>query len=243
MVSAWNGWSVDEKAMQLTINSTGIARQAWVDSFCDSTTPISYDAHVSALTQRFKPDGQEELYKAEFRHRVRKRDENFIEYGYAIRRLAIRAFPKIKHDAREYLIMDQFLQGLTDVEMRRHITLAHPSGVDQAVSLATEYETLTQSMRAPQTHKPKQVAAVQEASTSNAEKLLQTMVDLMTQSSPNMKSRPPRPPRPPKPRLCFRCDQPGHILRDCPKQHPQGNTGDNKDTQGDQTNTAAPLNR
>ena len=170
---------------------------------------------------------------------MRKRDDNFIQYGYAIRRLAVRAFPKIKHDACEDLIMDQFLQELTDVEMRRHITLAHPSGLDQAVSLATEYETLTQSMRAPQTHKPKQVAAVQEASNSNAEKLLQTMVDLMTQSSPNMK---PRPPKPPKSRLCFECDQPGHILRDCPKQHPQGNTGDNKDTQGDQTNTAAPLN-
>ena len=83
------------------------------------------------------------MYKAEFRHRVRKRDESYIEYGYATRRLAIRAFPKIKYDAHEDLIRDQFLQGLTDVEMRWHITLANPSGVDQAVSLATEYYTLT----------------------------------------------------------------------------------------------------
>ena len=95
-------------------------------------------------------------------------------------------------------------------------------------------------MRAPQTHKPKQVAAVQEASTSNTDKLLQTMVDLMIQRSPKVK---PRPPRPPKPKLCFGCEQPGHILHDCPKQHPQGNTGDKTDTQGDQTHTTAPLNR
>ena len=40
MVSAWNGWTVEEKAVQLTINLTGIARQAWVDSFCDSSTPF-----------------------------------------------------------------------------------------------------------------------------------------------------------------------------------------------------------
>ena len=114
---------------------------------------------------------------------------------------------RVSHkNAREYFIMDQFLQGLTDVETRWHITLAHPFGVDQAVSLATEYENLTQSVRAPQTHKPKQVPAVQEASTSNAEKFLQTMVDLMTQRSPNVKPRPPRPPRPLKPKLCFGCD-------------------------------------
>ena len=33
MVSAWNGWTAEEKAVQLTINLTGIARQAWVDDF------------------------------------------------------------------------------------------------------------------------------------------------------------------------------------------------------------------
>ena len=55
----------------------------------------------------------------------------------------IQAFPKIKHDACENL-MDDFLQEVADVEMRRHITVAYLSGVDQAVSLTTEYETLTQ---------------------------------------------------------------------------------------------------
>ena len=64
MVSAWNGWTVEEKAVQLTINLTGIARQAWVDSFCDSSTPISYESLVAALTQGFKPNGQQEAYKA-----------------------------------------------------------------------------------------------------------------------------------------------------------------------------------
>ena len=55
-----------EKAVQLTINLTGIARQAWVDSFSDVSAPVSYESLVAALTQRFKPEGQEEAYKAEF---------------------------------------------------------------------------------------------------------------------------------------------------------------------------------
>ena len=57
MVSAWNEWSLEDRAVQLSMNLTGVARQAWADSFCDQTSPISYDALVSALTQRFKPEG------------------------------------------------------------------------------------------------------------------------------------------------------------------------------------------
>ena len=73
MVSAWNRWNLEEKAVQLTINLTGIARQAWVNSFSDVSAPVSYESLVAALTQRLKPEGQEEAYKAEFRHRGRKR--------------------------------------------------------------------------------------------------------------------------------------------------------------------------
>ena len=60
-----------------------------------------------------------------------------MEYGCTLRRLAIRAFPKIRYEAREDLIVDQFLQSLADTEMRRHVSLAHPSGVEQAISMAT----------------------------------------------------------------------------------------------------------
>ena len=87
-----------------------------------------------------------------------------MEYVYDLKRLAIRAFPKITHEACEDLIVDQFLQGLADAEMRRHISLTHPTGVDQAVGLPTGCETVSQSIRTPQTHKPKQVAAVKGTS-------------------------------------------------------------------------------
>ena len=66
MVSAWNRWNLEEKAVQLTINL-----------FSDVSTPVTYEYLVAAFAQRFKPEGQEEAYKAEFRHRVRKREESF----------------------------------------------------------------------------------------------------------------------------------------------------------------------
>ena len=227
MVSAWNGWTVEEKAVQLTINLTGITRQAWVDSFCDSSTPISYDSLVVALTQRFKPDGQQEAYKAEFHHRTRKRDRSFMEYGYALKRLAIRASPKITHEARNDLIVDQFLQSLADAEMRRHISLTHPSGVDQAVGLATEYETVSQSIRTPQTHKPKQVAAVKGAKESDTGLVLQKLDQLL--GCVQHKTEQPWTERLRYRNwssvVCYRCGQTGHIAKVC--GHGNGSGGAN----------------
>ena len=214
---------MEEKAVQLTINLTGIARQAWVDSFCDSSTPISYESLVVALTQRFKPDGQQEAYKAEFRHRTWKRDESFMEYGYALKRLAIRAFPKITHEAHEDLIVIQFLQGLADAEMRRHISLTHPSGVDQAVGLATEYETVSQSIRTPQTQKPKQVAAVKGTNESRTDQLLEKILGLVTPRAEQPGMERPRF-RNRSTVVCYECGQAGHIKRFC-GQRGDGSSG------------------
>ena len=225
MVSAWNGWTMEEKAVQLTINLTGIARQACVDNFCDSSTPIS--SLVAALTQRFKPDRQQEAYKAEFRHRTRKRDESFMKYGYALKRLAIWAFLKITHEAREDLIVEQFLQGLADAEMMRHISLTHPSGVDQAVGLATEYETVSQSILTPQTHKLKQVAAVKGTKESDTGLVLQKLNQLLGCVQP--KTEQPRTEglryRNWSSVVCYRCGQTGHIAKVC--GHRNGSGGAN----------------
>ena len=130
MVSLWNGWREDEKAVQLSMSLTGTARQAWADSFSDPQASLSYDSLASALTQRFKPDSYEEAYKAEFRRKNKTKEESFLEFGHRLGWLAIRAFPKINHDSREELVVDQFLMGLTDAEMRRHVILAHPCNVD-----------------------------------------------------------------------------------------------------------------
>ena len=221
-VADWNEWNDREKAAQLSMNLSGLARQAWADSFCDSATEVTYDALVTALTQRFKPEGQEEAYKAEFRRRVRKAEETFLEFGYSLRRLAIRAFPKLAHEAREDLVIDQFLLGLSDAEMRRHVSLAHPGCVDKAITLATEYETITQSIKSPVPQKPKQVAAVASSSESSCSqgdethKLLSELVGLIK----SQQSWRPGKFKRKAPLECWGCGQVGHKLQEC--THPVG---------------------
>ena len=58
-VAQWNGWSDNDKAAQLSMNFTGVARQVWSDSVEDSVEAHDYDSLVETMGQRFKPKGQE----------------------------------------------------------------------------------------------------------------------------------------------------------------------------------------
>ena len=222
MVSLWNGWSEEGKAVQLSMSLTSAARQVRSNSFCDGRIPLTYGFLVSALTQRFKPEGQEKAFKAEFRHIVRRRDENFLEFGHNLRRLAIKAFPRINHVSREELVVDQFLVGLSEVDMRRHIGFSHPANVDQAITLATEFETVTQSFTSPLAAKPKQVAAVSDAGAtfgtgqgSSTDELLKVLIDLV--KNQNVGQNPRNGPRGKNPNIvCYNCQNKGHIAKNCP---------------------------
>ena len=206
---------------------TGTARQVWADSFSDPQASLSYDSLVSALTQHFKPDGHEEAYKAEFRRKTKTKEESFLEFGHRLRGLAIRAFPKINHESREELVVDQFLMRLIDPEMRRHVSLAHPRNVDQAITLATEFETLTQSLKGGMIAKPKQEAAVSDQRTvpgnnQTTDDLLKTLIELVKKQNQG-KGRPQNRPQGSKGHIvCYHCNQKGHIARECPdKQQTQ----------------------
>ena len=88
---------------------------------------------------------------------------SFVEFGHNLRRLAIRAFPRINHASREELVVDQFLVGLSEIDMHRHVSLSHSANGDQAISVATEYEMVPQSLKSPLAAKSKLVAAVSDA--------------------------------------------------------------------------------
>ena len=70
----------------------GVARRVWSDNYSDKSVLSDNKALIRHMGQRFKPKGQKKCYEAEFRSRIKGKDETSLEYGYALHRLVIKAF-------------------------------------------------------------------------------------------------------------------------------------------------------
>ena len=101
-----------------------------------------YTKVVQALRNRFDRSSQTELYKVQFRARVRKPGENLSELASAIRRLTNRAYPMVSADVRDDLAKDQFLEALESSQTRLQVRRQKPCTLDEALSLAIEEEVL-----------------------------------------------------------------------------------------------------
>lgn len=88
-----------------------------------------------SIAQRFCPSEKETAHRCEFRAHRRLRGEIVSDYGYALNRLANRAFPNIPMSSREDLIIDQYISGLGDLGIKKYVQYAHPSTIDKGISL------------------------------------------------------------------------------------------------------------
>ena len=94
------------------------------------------------------------------------------------------------------------------------------------VALATEFETVTQSLKSPLAGKPEPVAAVSDAcatagngQNSFTEDLLKVLIDLVKKY--NVGQRPRNGSQGKNPNIvCYNCQNKGHIARDCPAKQP-----------------------
>lgn len=78
----------------------------------------------------------------QYRNRRRKKEESASDYGYAVRRLAQRAYPSVSFSTLETQVIDQYADGLNNIEVKIHVILNKPTTLDRAISLATEYEAI-----------------------------------------------------------------------------------------------------
>lgn len=100
----------------------------------------NYESLKSVLTQRFNPTERETAYRCEFRNRKRLPGETVADYGYTLKRLASRTFQTIPVTLCEGIIVEQYINGLGNQEIKRHVQFAHPTSFDMAISLALEFE-------------------------------------------------------------------------------------------------------
>jgi hypothetical protein len=110
LFNSLNHWSDAEKVNFIGIRLKGAPRDVYRSLMEQEKS--SYDRLKTALTERFEPLDRTEVFRTEFRWRVKREGERLLDFGMAIRSLASRAFPQMTLSQRNVLARDQFIEGI-----------------------------------------------------------------------------------------------------------------------------------
>lgn len=146
-IADFNSWDHYERGYRLTGLLDGEAREILSGIPPEYNNDYAYLA--KALEDRFSPGTSTSQFSYQLMGRVCQRNESVTEYGHRLRRLAIKAYPKMTMDT-EWLI-DHFIHGLPDAGMRRHVHLARAKTLADAINIAVEYEAAGEG---PDSHRP-----------------------------------------------------------------------------------------
>ena len=136
-VAEYNGWSDDQRARALCTRLKGDARKILRSlSMLEKT---DYGLLQMALAREFDMQEMVMAHRSVYKNRRRKKDETVAQFGFELRRLAQKAYPALSLRELEVHIIDQYLEGLGDKELRKHVQLHHPQTLSQAIGLAVEY--------------------------------------------------------------------------------------------------------
>ena len=152
-VADWNGWSNRQKAQQLIMSFDGEAMKLLGQ--IDRNTQLDYDKMVVELNRHYDPKERASAYKIEFRGRVRHRNENLMKYAQELKRLVTKAYPDQNACSHDNFVLDQFIMGLGSIELRRHVQFGHPQDINQAISLAIEFEAFDTANNVDRSRKPR----------------------------------------------------------------------------------------
>ena len=95
-----------------------------------------YDQLVLALKQRFDPDGQRLFTRPSCPPARGRRMRAPPSLAMHSSRLAAKAYPSLSLDAREPWVIRQFIDGLADEHLTRHVGLKHPRSLEEAIAFA-----------------------------------------------------------------------------------------------------------
>lgn len=114
-----NSWNSQQKSLYLAASLRGQAQT--VLGNMRSGVNRTYEELCEALESRFAPANQTELYRAMLREKRQRPNESLPELGECIRRLAHLAYPTAPREVTEMIAKDQFIDALTEFDMRLRI--------------------------------------------------------------------------------------------------------------------------
>ena len=178
------------------------------------------------MQQHFCPKEKVFIYQAELNSRKLSPDETLSDLSRDIQMKTRLAYPEAEGTTLNSLMTSCFISSLVEQDMRLSVATSHPRTLMEALSFATEYESIMAADRT-QGETRKKVRALKEAEEEPPEKpvekteteTLKLIREFITRQ-PAANSRPSsRPPRKDKKDICcYTCGEKGHYAFECKKR-------------------------
>ncbi|MCG8033698.1 MAG: hypothetical protein JAZ03_16170, partial [Candidatus Thiodiazotropha taylori] len=125
-----NAWEYKEKSLYLANCLTGDAR-----SLLNELGPEGrrdYNTLIDKLRNRFGSVNRAEIFRTQLKSRTRNKGETIPELAQAIKKLVRQAYPGVTKDVIETLSLDNFIDAITDSDIRMRVRELNPKSLEEA---------------------------------------------------------------------------------------------------------------
>ncbi|KAJ8718713.1 hypothetical protein PYW08_002950 [Mythimna loreyi] len=189
-----NRWDDEQSFAALTLALRGDALLVLENLPSDGRT---LERLMEGLDTRYGDKHLEHVFRAQLRDRTQRPNESLQQWGVEVERLVRRAYMSMTPETVEVNLVQAFIDGLRDTEVRATVRLGHHQTLKSAMAHALEVEAVRQDSR---THRVREVVVSPSVQPRQREGVV----------SSSAKSRyiP----------TCYGCGEKGHIRTDCPKR-------------------------
>ena len=191
-----NEWGDELKAKKLPTLLEGEALAVWLEFSTEQQA--SYDAAKAKITKAMAPVQFVSL--DDFRARKLRPNEALSVFLHDLRQMSKQAMPEAGEATRKQLLLHQFVSGLP-VNISKQLRVM---GALDDLDVVVERAKLLMTIEEPQ-----KTAAVQSSEIQD----LKEQISVLTEQVAALSSKPARGPAAV---ICYRCQRPGHLQRNCP---------------------------
>ena len=143
MTGHLNHWNEQTKATGTSL--PGAAQTVLSDLQLEQRN--KFDQLISALTVRFEPTIQTELYRAQIKGCLRIKLESIQELGTDIKRLVRRAYPQATSDLKDQIERNCFIDSINEHELKWFEYQGKPKTNNQAMQLMLNYKAFQEGCK------------------------------------------------------------------------------------------------